>query len=104
LRELLDGNGFLIEEILPFFIHGDGRAVLSLLGRARSRHGKVHGDALVLDHGHRNHHEGGKQEEDDVDQRDDLDARPLLRAWGWNDHASAVSSVWNAQFGVRFTR
>ena len=92
-------TGFLlVPENFTFLRHGDDRRGLGGIRLGRKSRRKVHVHTLVLNHGQGNHHEGGKQEEHDVDERDDLDAGFAPGKGGGEAHINRIcrriSSIW----------
>ena len=72
--ELLDGDFVLIEKELAFFQDGNGQGILGagLFGRGAGTW-ELDVDAHVFGHGQSVHDEGGQEEKDHIDQRNDLD-------------------------------
>lgn len=75
--EFVGADGGAIEEEGAGAVHGDVEEIATEVGGGcgGGGGGEVHLDALEIDHAEADEHEGGEEEEHDVDQGDDLDAR-----------------------------
>src|SRR5712692_5908933 len=76
VRDLL-----LIEIEIAVLVHGQADVLAFVLGLTRSTSWQGHLDALHMHLAQAHHHETGEQKEHDVDQRNDLDPRSLVRNW-----------------------
>jgi hypothetical protein len=70
------------------FIDGDVDNVGLEITFGHGGSGQVHLDRLQAHHAEAGEHEGGEQEEHDVDQGDDLDASFSVREWGADFHGN----------------
>ena len=69
----------LIEEIVAVFVDRDADIFPFRLRLTRNTRGQIHLDSFHVHLTQAHHHKTGEQKEHDVDQRDDLDPRFLVR-------------------------
>ena len=78
-RELVLLSVLTIEVIDTAGADADGDKILYLIRRGQTLRRQVYLDAFHMHLAQAHHHEAGEEKEHDVDQRDDLDARFLVR-------------------------
>jgi hypothetical protein len=72
------------------FVHGNVDDVGLEIALGHGGSGQIHFDGLQFHHAQAREHEGSEQEEHDVDQGDDLDARFSVGKWGADFHGEGV--------------
>ena len=78
-----------VEEVVPVFINGDADVIALRLRLTRDARGQIDLDAFHMHLAQAHHHEAGEEKEHDVDQRNDLDPRFLVRYGRSDSHGFA---------------
>ncbi len=79
LFELVEGDGLFLEEDLAGGVDGEAEGIGFEVGLCGGGGGEVDPDGALFGHGETDHHEAGEEEEHDVDEGHDFEARLFVR-------------------------